>query len=281
MLDGTFGRGGHSRALLAAGANVVALDRDPDAHVSSAASVLSAEFGGRLTLEMKNFDQLAAVAEKQGPFDGILLDLGVSSPQLDDATRGFSFLHDGPLDMRMDPSQPVTAAALVNGTDEAGLARIFFEYGDEPQARRIARALVRRREQTPFTRTADLAAEIERALGGRRDRRTHPATKAFQALRIAVNDELGALDRALAAMPGALRSGGRMAVISFHSLEDRRVKAFIEKHSREELRGPASPFGQPNPDYCFRKTGRWMPSEEEVSANPRARSARLRVAERI
>ena len=281
MLDGTFGRGGHSRALLAAGANVVALDRDPDAHVSSAASVLSAEFGGRLVLEMKNFDQLAGVAEKQGLFDGILLDLGVSSPQLDDASRGFSFLHDGPLDMRMDPSQAGTASELVNGLDEAGLARIFFEYGDEPQARRIARALVRRRGQEPFTRTADLAGEIERALGGRRDRRTHPATKAFQALRIAVNDELGALDRALAAMPGALRSGGRMAVISFHSLEDRRVKSFIEKHSQEELRGPASPFGQPNPDYCLRKAGRWMPSEEEVSANPRARSARLRVAERI
>ncbi|MDX6767694.1 MAG: 16S rRNA (cytosine(1402)-N(4))-methyltransferase RsmH [Candidatus Methylacidiphilales bacterium] len=281
MLDGTFGRGGHSRALLAAGATVVALDRDPAAHDSPVAHVLRSEFGTRFVLEMNNFDQLEQVAGRQGPFDGILLDLGVSSPQLDEAERGFSFLHDGPLDMRMDPTRGDTAADRVNQLDEQTLARLLFEYGDEPQARGIARAIVRRREKSPFLRTTDLAGVIAQAVGGRRDRKTHPATKSFQALRISVNDEMGALDRALAAMPNALAVGGRMAVISFHSLEDRRVKQFIESHSQEELRGPASPFGQPNPEYCLRKIGRHLPSEEEVAQNPRARSARLRVAERI
>ncbi len=281
MLDGTFGRGGHTRALLAAGADVWALDQDPAAHASPDACVLASEYGGKFGLEMKNFDQLAKVAEEQGPFDGILLDLGVSSPQLDHADRGFSFLHDGPLDMRMDPALPQTAADLVNDSDEVALVKILFEFGEEPQARKIVRALIHRREREPFTRTVELAGEVERAVGGRRDRRTHPATKTFQALRIAVNDELGALDRALQAIPSALKSGGRMGVISFHSLEDKRVKSFIEKHSQEELRGPASPFGQPNPEYCLRKIGRWLPSAEETSANPRARSARLRVAERI
>jgi 16S rRNA (cytosine1402-N4)-methyltransferase len=278
MLDGTFGRGGHTAALLRAGAEVLALDRDPDALASPEAAALKEEFGERLKLMKENFAALERVAREEGPFDGILLDLGVSSPQLDDGSRGFSFLHDGPLDMRMDPQSPVSAAEIVNTWSEAELARLFREYGEEAQAGRIARALARRRASAPFTRTGELAAVVEEALGGRRDRRIHPATKVFQALRIQVNDELGALDRFLEALPGSLRSGGCCAIISFHALEDRRVKAFFTRHSTPEIRGAASPFGQPNPDCFFRRPTRWLPTEEEIQANPRARSARLRAA---
>jgi 16S rRNA (cytosine1402-N4)-methyltransferase len=278
MLDGTFGRGGHTAALLRAGAGVLALDQDPGALASPEAAALKEEFGERLKLMKENFAALERVAQEEGPFDGILLDLGVSSPQLDDGARGFSFLHDGPLDMRMDPESPVSAADIVNRWSEPELARMFREYGEEAQAGRIARALVRRRASEPFTRTGDLAAVVEEALGGRRDRRIHPATKTFQALRIQVNDELGALDRVLEALPGALRPGGRCAIISFHALEDRRVKAFLTRRSTPEIRGAASPFGRPNPDCCFHRPARWLPTEEEIHANPRARSARLRAA---
>jgi len=280
MLDGTFGRGGHTAALLRAGAAVLALDRDPAALASPEAAALKEEFGERLILMKANFGSLAGVAREAGPFDGVLLDLGVSSPQLDEGARGFSFSHDGPLDMRMDPESPVSAADIVNSWTEPELARLFREYGEEAQAGRIARALVRRRTAAPFTRTGDLAAVVEAALGGRRDRRIHPATKTFQALRIQVNDELGALEQALHALPAALRPGGRCAIISFHALEDRRVKTFLTRHSTAELRGPASPFGTPNPEFHFHDVGRWLPTEEETDANPRARSARLRAATR-
>ncbi|MDD5262201.1 MAG: 16S rRNA (cytosine(1402)-N(4))-methyltransferase RsmH [Methylacidiphilales bacterium] len=279
ILDATFGRGGHARAMLERGARVVALDRDPDAE--ACARGLEAEFQPRFVFRRRNFSELAQVHAEFGSFDGILMDLGVSSPQLNDAERGFSFQQHGPLDMRMDPSQEMTAADLVNSSSEAELADLIFRLGEEREARRIARAIVQAREKERFTRTAPLAALVEKVLGGRRNRKIHPATKTFQALRIAVNGELEALEEALPAVPGALKPGGRFAAISFHALEDRRVKSFIERRSLPEIRGTEYAFGLPNPDYTFRKIGRWLPSEAEVLKNPRARSARLRVAEKL
>jgi len=278
MLDATFGRGGHSRALLERGAAVVALDQDPDAE--DQAGQLAPAYPGRFTFHRENFRNLARVRAEEGLFDGILFDLGVSSPQLDTAARGFSFQQDGPLDMRMDPRQQLTAADLVNGGSESELTSILFQYGEEPQARRIVKTLVREREREPILRTGRLAALVEKTLGGRRERKIHPATKTFQALRIAVNGELDALREALAEVPASLNKGGRMAVISFHALEDRMVKEFVARHSEAEIRGTYA-FGLPNPEYCLKKTGRWLPSEAEVERNPRARSARLRGAEKI
>ncbi|GAB4252192.1 MAG: 16S rRNA (cytosine(1402)-N(4))-methyltransferase RsmH [Candidatus Methylacidiphilales bacterium] len=277
FLDGTFGRGGHTAALLQAGARVIALDQDPAA-VEAARCFAPQLESGQLSIEQMNFRELGTVAEREGGFDGILLDLGVSSPQLDQPERGFSFQADGPLDMRMNPSRPETAADLVNRLDAQALARILFEFGGEGKARPIARAIVEARRKGPITSTLQLAAIVERAVGGRRGNRLHPATRTFQALRIAVNDELGALDQALSDLPSALRSGGRLAVISFHELEDRRVKRFIDHHSQPELRSPGMAFGQPNPDFCLKKLRRVDPSPEEIAANPRARSARLRGA---
>lgn len=280
ILDATFGRGGHSRELLAAGAQVVALDQDPEA--IEAATPLVKEFGQeRFEIRRMNFRDLQTLVDAGERYDGVLFDLGVSSPQLDQGERGFSFQHDGPLDMRMDPETVMTAADLVNRCDAHELAQIFFEYGEERGSRKIAAAIIRAREVAPVTTTHQLADIISRALGGRRDRKIHPATKCFQALRIKVNEEMSALDDALVAVPGLLKSGGRMATISFHALEDRRVKRFIERHSLEEIRGERYAFGQPNPDYCMKKLGRWKPSEVEIQENPRARSARLRGAEKL
>jgi 16S rRNA (cytosine1402-N4)-methyltransferase len=280
ILDATFGRGGHSRELLKAGADVVALDQDPEA--IEAAAPLIAEYGQeRFEVRKMNFRDLQALVDAGERYDGVLFDLGVSSPQLDQGERGFSFQHDGPLDMRMDPETAQTAADLVNRCDARELAQIFFEYGEERGSRKVAAAVVREREHGKITSTHQLADIISRALGGRRDRKINPATKCFQALRIKVNEEMSALDEALEAVPGLLVSGGRMAAISFHALEDRRVKRFIVKHSQEEIRGDRYAFGQPNPDYCLKKLGRWKPSESETVENPRARSARLRGAEKI
>ena len=280
MLDATFGRGGHSRAFLRAGACVVAMDRDPAA--ADCAARLRPEFPDRFSFRHLNFAGLAEVNAEIGPFDAILLDLGVSSPQLDDASRGFSFQNDGPLDMRMDPTrQQSTAADLVNQSSETELVEILFKYGEESAARRIARAIARERGIKPLERTMELAVLVEKVLGGRRDRKLHPATKTFQALRIAVNGELSELESVLAAVPGSLKPCGRVGVISFHALEDRMVKRFVEKHGSEEIRGDGYAFGAPNPDYCLRKVGRWLPSENEVRKNPRSRSARLRVAEKL
>lgn len=280
ILDATFGRGGHSRELLRAGATVVALDQDPDA--IAAATPLVEEFGvDRFEIRKMNFRDLQKIVDAGERYDGVLFDLGVSSPQLDQGARGFSFQHDGPLDMRMDPESLQTAADLVNSCSERDLAQIFFEYGEERGSRRVAAAIVRSREQAPITTTHQLAEIISRALGGRRDRKIHPATKCFQALRIRVNEELSALDEALEAVPDLLDSGGRMAAISFHALEDRRVKRFIARCSQEEIRGERYAFGQPNPEYCMKKLGRWKPSDSETKENPRARSARLRGAEKI
>jgi 16S rRNA (cytosine1402-N4)-methyltransferase len=278
-LDGTLGGGGHAGALLAAGAQVVGLDRDGEA--LDHASVRLARFGDRFLPVQANFADAAGVPAvlAAAPYDGALLDLGVSSHQLDTPDRGFSFRHDGPLDMRMDPRCGEPAALLVNSAGEAELTRIFREYGEEPQARRVARSIVAERERLPFTRTAQLAALIEKVLGRRG--RVHPATRVFQALRIAVNDELGSLRRALVAIPPLLKAGARFVIITFHSLEDRAVKTFFRAGSERWLDRPEWPSPRPNPDWRFRDlTRKPLAAEDaETKRNPRARSARLRAVE--
>ncbi len=279
FLDGTLGGGGHSAALLAAGARVVAVDRDPASLAHASARL--AEYGDRFRAVAGNFAEAAALPEVRAAalFDGALLDLGVSSHQLDTAARGFSFRHDGPLDMRMDPSSGEPASLLVNTAPEAELAGLFREYGEEPQARRVARAIVAERERVSFTRTGQLAALLEKVLGHRG--RIHPATRVFQALRIAVNDELGALRRALVTIPPLLRAGARFVIITFHSLEDRLVKTFFRAGSEQWLDRPEWPAPRPNPDWRFRDLTRkpLAADSRETNRNPRARSARLRAVE--
>lgn len=276
IVDGTFGAGGYTRAFLARGARVIAFDRDPTAR--RFAEGLDAA-GFRL-VEM-TFSRMADEVG-EGSVDGVALDLGVSSMQLDEAERGFSFMRDGPLDMRMGAEGP-TAADLVNEADPAELARILFVYGEERQSRRIAAAIARRRATQPFTRTVELAEFIEQALGGRRGAKTHPATRAFQALRIAVNEELSELEAGLAAAERALKPDGRLAVVTFHSLEDRIVKSFLAERAGKTPAGsrhapPAARGAEPSFRLLF--NGARAPSEAEVSANPRARSAKLRAAVR-
>jgi 16S rRNA (cytosine1402-N4)-methyltransferase len=227
------------------------------------------------------FSEMDAVLGEGGA-DGVALDLGVSSMQLDEADRGFSFMADGPLDMRMGGDGP-TAAELVNTAEEAELARIIFVYGEERESRRIARAIVRRRTEQPFTRTLELAEFVEKALGGRRGAKIHPATRTFQGLRIAVNDELGELEAGLVAAERALKAGGRLCVVTFHSLEDRIVKAFLAVRSGRTPAGsrhaPPQARGA-EPSFRLLFNGAQGPSEAEVAANPRARSAKLRAAVR-
>jgi 16S rRNA (cytosine1402-N4)-methyltransferase len=214
--------------------------------------------------------------------DGVALDLGVSSMQLDEAERGFSFLRDGPLDMRMGADGP-TAAELVNTAEPAEIARILYVYGEERQSRRVAAAIARRRAERPFERTADLAEVIERALGGRRGAKVHPATRAFQALRIAVNEELTELEAGLVAAERALKPEGRLCVVTFHSLEDRIVKSFLAVRAGRTPAGSrhAPPLAQgPQPSFRLLFNGAQAPSQAEVEANPRARSAKLRAAVR-
>jgi 16S rRNA (cytosine1402-N4)-methyltransferase len=280
MLDATFGRGGHSLALLERGADVLAFDRDPEA-VHAAEQLQKQRGDSGLRIRRGNFADLTADESLAGTFDGILLDLGVSSPQLDQAGRGFSFQQDGPLDMRMDPEQELSARDLVNQMEEAELASLIWRLGEESQARKIAARIVRERQKSPLETTLQLANLVESTVGGRKGSKIHPATKTFQALRMAVNAELESLDRVLENIPALLKKGGRLAVISFHALEDRRVKAFILKHSQEEIRSNNYAFGQPNPDYCLKKLGRWLPTEAEIKNNVRSRSARLRAAERV
>lgn len=281
FLDGTLGGGGHSEALLMAGARVVALDRDGDA-IAHARERLG-KFGDAFLAVQADFSNADSLSEVRSlaPYDGALLDLGVSSHQLDTAARGFSFRHDGPLDMRMNPEMGEPASAIVNTADESELTEIFRTFGEEPQARRVARAIVSERTRTPFSRTCQLAALIEKILGRRG--RIHPATRVFQALRIAVNDELGALRRGLEIMPGLLRSGARFAVITFHSLEDRMVKAFFRLGSERWLDRPEWPSPRPNDAWKFRDLTRRPvgPSAGEIARNPRARTARLRVVEML
>lgn len=273
IVDGTFGAGGYSRAFLAAGARVIAFDRDPN--VARLAGDLSDK--GDFRLVRGPFSSMAE-ALGEAAADGVALDIGVSSMQMDEAERGFSLMRDGPLDMRMSGEGP-TAADLVNTWEPGDLARVFREFGEERQARRVVSAIVRRRTQTPFTRTLDLADVVEKALGGRRGARTHPATRVFQGLRIAVNEELAELEKGLLAAERVLKVGGRLAVVSFHSLEDRMVKAFFATRSGRTgavSRHVPLPEAGPPPSFTLVSGGAITPGEPEVARNPRARSAKLR-----
>jgi 16S rRNA (cytosine1402-N4)-methyltransferase len=283
--DGTLGGAGHAASILSASSPtgwLYGCDRDGVA-VEVARARLAAEYAGRFEIRRGNFAELADWVPP-GSCAGVLLDLGVSSPQLDTAERGFSFQLDGPLDMRQDDRQRLTAADLVNRADEAELARIFWEYGDERDSRRFARAMVHDRGQRPFTTTRQLAELIER-LAPRHGKKSHPATKVFQALRMAVNDEIGSLKRGLAAAVKLLKPGGRLVVITFHSLEDRVVKAFGRQWARDytfpgtvdvpELRQPCTPVLA----WVSRKAV--LPGEAELRENPRSRSAQLRVLEKM
>jgi 16S rRNA (cytosine1402-N4)-methyltransferase len=278
MVDSTFGAGGYSRAMLAAGASVTAFDRDP------AVAPFAAELDriGRFRLVAAPFSEMAQVLGDAAA-DGVAFDLGVSSMQFDEASRGFSLMRDGPLDMRMSSAGP-SAADLVNGAPPDELARIFRQFGEERQARRIAARLVRRRQDAPFERTADLALVVEQALGGRRGAKIHPATRVFQALRIAVNDELSQLEAGLVAAERTLKAGGRLAVVTFHSLEDRIVKSFLTERSGAtpsgSRHGPPAPAGQA-PSFRLIHKGARAPTPAEIAINPRARSAKLRAAERL
>jgi 16S rRNA (cytosine1402-N4)-methyltransferase len=273
IVDGTFGAGGYSRAFLATGATVIAFDRDPSA------ARFAQGLGERFRLVEAKFSEMAQrLGEKSA--DGVALDLGVSSMQLDEADRGFSFMRDGPLDMRMGADGP-TAADLVNTLEHPDLARILWLYGEEKQSRRVATAIVRRRAEQPFERTLDLAEVVERALGGRKGAKVHPATRTFQALRIAVNEELSELEAGLEAAEKVLKAGGRLAVVTFHSLEDRIVKAFFAERAGRLPGGSrhAPPTAKgPEPTFALMFNGARAPSDAETAANPRARSAKLRAA---
>jgi 16S rRNA (cytosine1402-N4)-methyltransferase len=281
IVDATCGGGGHTEAILRAGADVVALDQDPDA-IRHAGDQLS-EFGGRVTLRQSNFREADKILDELGiaQIGGALLDLGVSSRQLENAERGFSLMRNGPLDMRMDPRRDLTAAEIVNHYSEEELTQLFRDLGEEPAARRIASRLVKLRKITPFQETLSLAHAIEKIVG--RHGRRHPATQIFQALRMAVNDELGALDEGLRVLTARLETGARIAVITFHSLEDRIVKNFFRDRSREWLDRPEWPAPKRNPQYQLRLiTSKPVePAETEQRNNPRSRSAKLRVAEKI
>lgn len=282
-VDGTFGEGGYSRAIIeAACCQVWGIDRDPRAAGFGAA--LAAATGGRFAFIAGRFGDMDPLLRTQGitAVDGVALDLGVSSPQIDQPERGFSFRLDGPLDMRMGGDGP-TAADAVNQLPEAELARILWELGEERFSRRIARAIAEARVAAPFTRTLQLAEVVRRVVPRSRDG-IDPATRTFQALRIHVNDELGELDRGLAAAERLLAPGGRLAVVSFHSLEDRRVKGFMRQRSAAapaaSRHSPAAPAPLPAPSFRLITTKPVSPGATELSVNPRARSAHLRVAER-
>ncbi|MFZ2320897.1 MAG: 16S rRNA (cytosine(1402)-N(4))-methyltransferase RsmH [Pseudomonas sp.] len=285
-LDGTFGRGGHSRLILeqlGADGRLLGFDKDPLAIATGQA--LAAE-DGRFVIVQRSFAELGdelQVRGLAGKVSGVLLDLGVSSPQLDDPERGFSFMHDGPLDMRMDPSRGVSAAEWIASASEEDIARAFKEYGEERFAKRMARAVVLRRAEQPFTRTADLA-QVLTVANPAWEKGKNPATRAFQGLRIQINNELGDLERGLEAAMDALEIGGRLSVISFHSLEDRIVKQFMRRHVKGEadnlprdLPVRLAPFVPRlkligKPQYA---------GDAELKANPRSRSAVLRVAEKL
>ncbi|MDF7661305.1 16S rRNA (cytosine(1402)-N(4))-methyltransferase RsmH [Erwiniaceae bacterium L1_54_6] len=283
-IDGTFGRGGHSRLILSQlGANgqLLAIDRDPQA-IAAAAEIKDPRF----SIVHGPFSALAEYVTERGlngKIDGVLLDLGVSSPQLDDAERGFSFMRDGPLDMRMDPTRGQSASEWLLSAEEADIAFVLKTYGEERFAKRIARAIVERNREQPMTRTKELADVIYAATPVK-DKFKHPATRSFQAIRIWINSELEEIDIALKGALSVLAPGGRLSVISFHSLEDRLVKRFM----RDQSRGPQVPAGIPMTETQLKalggrdlKTlGKLVPGEAEVADNPRARSSVLRIAER-
>jgi 16S rRNA (cytosine1402-N4)-methyltransferase len=279
-LDGTFGRGGHSRGLLqrlGPQGRLYLMDRDP-----TAVAVARREFNtdARVAIRHGNFADMGDWNVISTGLDGILLDLGVSSPQLDDAARGFSFQADAPLDMRMDPSHGESAAEFLARATEAEITDVLWRFGEERMSRRIARAIVGQRAETPITRTLELAELITRTIG-RREPGKHPATRSFQALRIAVNGEIDALEQGLQGSLARLRPGGRLAVISFHSLEDRAVKQFM----RAESQAPPARRNLPPPENINLRLkligAAQFPSDQEIQRNPRARSAVLRVAERL
>ena len=283
-LDATFGRGGHAQAILrrlVADGRLLCLDRDPVAIADA-----QARFAGdpRVAIFLSPFSALGACADRLRPglrLDGVLFDLGVSSPQIDDAARGFSFMQDGPLDMRMSPGSGPSAADVVNQATERELVRIFRDYGEERFAGRIARAIVADRKTAPFLRTLQLAQMIAR-VSPSHDRHKHPATRIFQALRISVNDELGELETALDAALSRLQPRGRLVVISFHSLEDRLVKHFMRRHSLADPMYAGLPHIPAHARPQLRLVGKQVsPADAESRDNPRARSARMRVAERL
>ncbi len=277
-VDATFGAGGYARALLDRGARVIAIDRDPSAVRAGAA--LATASGGRLQLAEARFGELDMVAKRLGveAADGVVLDIGVSSMQLDEAARGFSLRFDAPIDMRME-AQGRSAADILRDEDEGTIADILFHFGEERAARRIARAIVADRTAKPFTSTLELAGLIARVAPARRGEMTHPATRAFQALRIAVNDELGELVRGLAAAERLLKPGGRLATVTFHSLEDRIVKQFFAGRSGRGQAASRRLPGEPveaEPSFEVPRGQPIGPSDAEAAANPRSRSARLR-----
>lgn len=282
IIDATFGAGGYSRAILATGATVIALDRDPT--VQSHAEAVANDYPGTFQLIRTPFSGLADAFARSGAakLDGVVFDIGVSSMQLDQAERGFSFMRDGPLDMRMS-DEGQTAADIVNTWDHGPMAHIFKLYGDERQSGRVATAILRRRVEQPFERTLDLAAVVEKALGGRRGAAIHPATRVFQALRIAVNDELGELRAGLEAAEATLAPGGRLVVVTFHSLEDRIVKAFLTERTGNTPGGSRhAPVAieTRKPSFTLSFKGAHEAGDAELASNPRARSAKLRAAVR-
>lgn len=273
-LDGTFGAGGYTRALLDAGAErVIAVDRDPLAFEMAAG--WATQYGDRLVMQHGVFSRMDEYASD---LDGVVLDLGVSSMQLDQADRGFSFMRDGPLDMRMSQDGP-SAADLVNGAEEEDLANILFQYGEERASRRIARAIGRASAEAPITTTLRLASIIEGCLPRAKPNQSHPATRSFQALRIAVNDEYGELFHGLMAAERALKPGGQLAVVTFHSIEDRMVKRFFQARSGQAGRANryAPETAEDAPQFTLKSRKAIGPDPRELDENPRSRSAKLRV----
>jgi 16S rRNA (cytosine1402-N4)-methyltransferase len=282
IVDGTFGAGGYTQAMLAAGAGrVIGFDRDPEA-IEAGKSLVP---DPRLTLVEERFSQMDRVLAERGIglVDAIALDIGVSSMQLDDAERGFSFQHDGPLDMRMSDDGP-TAADFLNTAEEEKIANVIYAFGEERRSRAIARAIVRRRTEAPFARTSELAETVSRVFHGRKIDGRHPATRTFQALRIFINDELGELASALSAAEHILRPGGRLVVVSFHSLEDRIVKKFLTERAGKtpavSRHLPTESIKSAAPSFIIVNSRPLTPSKGELDVNPRARSARLRAAKR-
>ena len=277
-LDGTFGRGGHAMQILARlGENgtLLLMDRDPEAIAEAQRKFAKDQ---RVCIRHSNFSEMGSWQEAEKGLDGVFLDLGVSSPQLDDASRGFSFQADGPLDMRMDPGTGRSAAEWLAAASEAEIAEVLWRYGEERLSRRIAKVIVERRQEEPLQTTAQLAALVAKTIG-HRERNKHPATRTFQALRIHVNDELGALETGLDAALERLKPGGRLVVISFHSLEDRVVKRFMRGQGSQPInrRNLPPPEAMPNALHAL---GKRFAGKAELAANPRSRSAVLRVAEK-
>ena len=280
-VDGTFGRGGHSRQILKKlGSDGCLIAIDKDVRAVEEGEKLAAE-DSRFSIQQGSFVQVAELLGHKGEIDGLLLDLGVSSPQLDDAQRGFSFMKAGPLDMRMDDTSGQTAADWINEAEEGEIARVLKEYGEERFARRIARAIVEKRSKSQITDTLQLAEIISAAIP-RHEKHKHPATRSFQAIRIHINRELEELEKILQLAVGMLKQGGRLVVISFHSLEDRLVKRFMKAQSQGERLPAGLPVQFEQSNAALKLVGKAVfPTEQEIDSNPRARSAVMRVAEKL